>query len=457
MKISLTCLVRFCRSNSGVTSVRALTDSLYDAHAAKYAAKRGGLLELRLGGGRRASEEDLYSDGKEDESERARVFPARLVNLPCVVEVHKTVDYVTLFKSADVGQMVVVYKDEAAMLEDMLREEEERGKMREKGGKDDEGKAELSLRAQLDYYHSGLTPPTTNIVRRRFAETRMHGPYPAATVAKVQGELAAHVAALEEKREVSEVVEDVVDFEDYMADMHGQPVTIAEDSALWLEHPELLIHRPVVLAPDDPALGPAASALPAAPKPFPADAAYDPAFIQEGSTAPTSKGSSRPGKGGGGRGSPVRGRGGRSTRSARSGRRGRTQRQGGADASPAARAAASDSSLPPVAISGCPEGASAPLIMLEPPAGPPSYGEMQPPPPPPSHRRHREPKESRITGGQRVGGPVITGNLPAPDVPPDPEFDNAFLGEDGEDDFLDFLEGGVEEEGGLMDEGFLEL
>jgi hypothetical protein len=32
----------------------------------------------------------------------------------------------------------------------------------------------------------------------------------------VQSELAAHVAALEEKREVAEVVEDVVDFEDYM-------------------------------------------------------------------------------------------------------------------------------------------------------------------------------------------------------------------------------------------------
>lgn len=32
-----------------------------------------------------------------------------VVNLPCVVEVHKTVDQVTLFKSGDVGQMVVVY------------------------------------------------------------------------------------------------------------------------------------------------------------------------------------------------------------------------------------------------------------------------------------------------------------------------------------------------------------
>jgi len=56
-----------------------------------------------------------------------------------------------------------------------------------------------------------------------------------------------------------------------------------------------------------------------------------------------------------------------------------------------------------------------------------------------------------------VGGAVITGNVPAPDLPPDPDFDNAFLGEDGEDDFLDFLEGGVGEEGGLMDEGLLEL
>lgn len=34
---------------------------------------------------------------------------AHVVNLPCVVEVHKTVDNATLFKSGDVGQMVVVY------------------------------------------------------------------------------------------------------------------------------------------------------------------------------------------------------------------------------------------------------------------------------------------------------------------------------------------------------------
>lgn len=31
------------------------------------------------------------------------------MNLPCVVEVHKTVDKATLFKSGDIGQMVIVY------------------------------------------------------------------------------------------------------------------------------------------------------------------------------------------------------------------------------------------------------------------------------------------------------------------------------------------------------------
>jgi len=236
--------------------------------------------------------------------------------LPCVVEVHKTVDYVTLFKSGDVGQMVVVYADESELLEDLRREEEERDKIRQKGGRDGQAEAELSLRQQLDYYHSGLTPPTTNIVRRRFAETRMHGPYPPAIVAKVQGELAAHVAALEEKREVAEIVEDVVDFEDYMADMHGQPVTIAEDSALWLEHPELLIHRPVVLGPDDPALVSAAAAAAAASATAAAagggvpliEAAASQQQLQQPPLVMAGKGGRRGGGGGGGGGGREGGR-----------------------------------------------------------------------------------------------------------------------------------------------------
>ena len=45
-------------------------------------------------------------------------------------------------------------------------------------------------------------------------------------VSKVQNELAAHVSALEEKKEIAETVEDIIDFEDYMADASDQPITI---------------------------------------------------------------------------------------------------------------------------------------------------------------------------------------------------------------------------------------
>ena len=59
---------------------------------------------------------------------------------------------------------------------DIRKEQEERDKVRGQGT--DGGGQAQELQKQLDYYPSGLTPPTTNIVRRRFAETRMHGPYP---------------------------------------------------------------------------------------------------------------------------------------------------------------------------------------------------------------------------------------------------------------------------------------
>ncbi|CAN0327803.1 unnamed protein product, partial [Laminaria digitata] len=39
-----------------------------------------------------------------------KTYPARLVDLPCIVETQKTLDRSTFFKSGDVGQMLVVYK-----------------------------------------------------------------------------------------------------------------------------------------------------------------------------------------------------------------------------------------------------------------------------------------------------------------------------------------------------------
>lgn len=103
---------------------------------------------------------------------------------------------------------------EAELWEDIKQEQEERERVKGQGGQDNgEGQAAAQVRLcsvgflsflpsfcmvrtdppwmdpptyvlrqalqkQLDYYPSGLTPPTRHIVRRRFAETRMHGPYP---------------------------------------------------------------------------------------------------------------------------------------------------------------------------------------------------------------------------------------------------------------------------------------
>eukprot|EP00904_Undaria_pinnatifida_P013816 jgi/Undpi1/9565/HiC_scaffold_27.g12021.m1 len=80
-----------------------------------------------------------------------KTYPARLVDLPCIVETQKTLDRSTFFKSGDVGQMLIVYKDEAAYK------------------KDDGNAASASPRG---LYPDGLTPPTKNIVRRRFMKAR---------------------------------------------------------------------------------------------------------------------------------------------------------------------------------------------------------------------------------------------------------------------------------------------
>eukprot|EP00826_Nyctotherus_ovalis_P066348 TRINITY_DN9799_c0_g2_i10.p2 TRINITY_DN9799_c0_g2~~TRINITY_DN9799_c0_g2_i10.p2 ORF type:complete len:115 (+),score=29.70 TRINITY_DN9799_c0_g2_i10:111-455(+) len=37
-------------------------------------------------------------------------YPATLVDLPTIIEAHKTLDYKTIFKSVDVGQMLLVHQ-----------------------------------------------------------------------------------------------------------------------------------------------------------------------------------------------------------------------------------------------------------------------------------------------------------------------------------------------------------
>eukprot|EP00536_Pseudo-nitzschia_multiseries_P002323 jgi/Psemu1/63601/estExt_Genemark1.C_300130 len=75
-------------------------------------------------------------------------YPARLVNLPCPVEVHKTHDHAMYYKCCDIAQMLIVYEDSMAL---------------------DEADAYTKTEGYPSYYHSGITPPLKRVVERRFA------------------------------------------------------------------------------------------------------------------------------------------------------------------------------------------------------------------------------------------------------------------------------------------------
>lgn len=72
--------------------------------------------------------------------------------------------------------MIIAYKDELELKTAILKEREALHK--DTRPTEDKGKPPLkSEPLRMDYYPSGLTPPTTGIVRRRFMETRTEGPY----------------------------------------------------------------------------------------------------------------------------------------------------------------------------------------------------------------------------------------------------------------------------------------
>jgi transcription initiation factor TFIID subunit 7 len=80
-----------------------------------------------------------------------KAYPALLQNLPCLLETHKTVDMKIFYKAGDIGQILCVYSDESS-LEQALSEQKRL---------DD-----------IDYMPHGITPPTSNIVKKKYSKTR---------------------------------------------------------------------------------------------------------------------------------------------------------------------------------------------------------------------------------------------------------------------------------------------
>jgi transcription initiation factor TFIID subunit 7 len=165
-------------------------------------------------------------------------YPARLVNLPCPVEVHKTHDHAMYYKCVDIAQMLIVYEDSMAL---------------------DEADAVPKTEGYPSYYHSGLTPPMKRVVERRFA-LREHAavPPPRAEVCDVEAEL--HHLMLKISKEpgkrnkvpslasaqhankiLEEVVEEVVDYEPWMDEYGAQPSGIEFDAGDQIAslHPEI--------------------------------------------------------------------------------------------------------------------------------------------------------------------------------------------------------------------------
>lgn len=121
-------------------------------------------------------------------------YPALLVNLPCPVETHRTFDNKTLYKSADIGQALQVFLSEEEFLNFYYN------KMDKLDG--------------IYYADRGLSIPSINIINRKYNNTRKQTPFPP-DVVKESFEDILNFAS---NKEVTEVYEEVVDFEEFMYD-----------------------------------------------------------------------------------------------------------------------------------------------------------------------------------------------------------------------------------------------
>ena len=166
-------------------------------------------------------------------------YPARLVNLPCPVEIHKTHDHAMYYKSCDITQMLIVYEDSMAL---------------------DEADAYPKTEGYPSYYHSGLT--MKRVVERRFA-FREHQPgtkYSRNEVSDVERELhglmckiskesgkgrklkiPSLATAQHQNKILQEVEEVVVDYEPWM-DAYGaeeKGITFDSTDQIASMHPEI--------------------------------------------------------------------------------------------------------------------------------------------------------------------------------------------------------------------------
>ncbi|KAF0694576.1 Aste57867_14564 [Aphanomyces stellatus] len=136
-------------------------------------------------------------------------LPSTLCQLPCILETHKTYDDNLFYKSGEIGQILLVH----------------------------ESAEEQMLYETVTELPSGITPPTTNIVKRKYAKTRKYPAFPKPDVARVEDTLVKIIAG----GVIEDVQEELVDFYDWMIDdQHPGGIVVHDEMELIQQHPEYL-------------------------------------------------------------------------------------------------------------------------------------------------------------------------------------------------------------------------
>lgn len=100
----------------------------------------------------RDSRRAVFGFGKPDDLKRSEAYQARLVDLPCVIESHKTLDQGKhMFKAGDIVQMLLVEGEQLKPGQDPAEKDKEQ-----------------SLNIENFVYDHGLTPPLQHVRKRRF-------------------------------------------------------------------------------------------------------------------------------------------------------------------------------------------------------------------------------------------------------------------------------------------------
>lgn len=123
----------------------------------------------------------------------------------------------------------------------------------------------LNSKSDNDYYfRNGLTPPTQNIVKKRFEKTRRSKKQPTSKIVRVIDEISKRWSNIvtndgktTDRKEYTEIIEEVVDYEDWMLDSgtgSGKTIEISPDDFYntnsiseslnyLLQHPTLLMRQ----------------------------------------------------------------------------------------------------------------------------------------------------------------------------------------------------------------------